>query len=278
VWSSATAELAWSKALAPRAESNQYTQNVIVSIHESLIGAAVRDRLFVLDRASGKVFVEHHLGPGKTPFAQMIQSSSSLLRFTPDGERVLVGLLPSVVVLDWKTGKELAVIEDCSGVCDAFTSPDGKLLALPGYVLQLCDARTLAVTRKFELGGYTSAAAFSPDGKTIALAIDGIVSFLDVTTGDKRASLPAASSVHRIAVHEIAWHGQRIATASEDGYVRIWDAATRELVEELAGHDTTIPGTGARNLHGLAFSQDGALLYVGGAPVGTRAVTAYTVG
>lgn len=83
--------------------------------------------------------------------------------------------------------------------------------------------------------------------------------------------------MHTIAVHEIAWHGERIATACEDGYVRIWNAVTRELIQELSGHDTTIPGTGARNLHGLAFSPDGTLLYVGGAPAGTRAVTAYAV-
>ena len=274
VWSTA-AGLAWSKALAPRAESHEYTQNVQISLHGSLVAAGVRDKLFVLDRESGRVLAEHGLGPGQTPFAKMIQSSSSFVRFTADGERVLVGQLPSVRVLDWKTGREQAVIEDCSSVFDALLSPDRSLIALPGYVLQLCDARTLAVTRRVELEGYATAGAFSPDGKTIAVASSGVVNFFDVASGAKTGTLPGPSSVRSVDVQEIAW-SQHIATASEDGYVRIWNT-THEVIMELPGHDTTIPGTGARNLHGLVFSPDGRTLYVGGAPAGTHAVTAYAI-
>jgi WD40 repeat protein len=66
-----------------------------------------------------------------------------------------------------------------------------------------------------------------------------------------------------------------IATASDDGYVRLWDGTTREKLGELPDHDTTTPGTGARSLSGVAFSPDGKVLFVGSAPAGTHAISAY---
>jgi WD40 repeat protein len=83
-----------------------------------------------------------------------------------------------------------------------------------------------------------------------------------------------------VSVDAIAWSadGALIATASEDGYVRLWDAASHALVGELPGHDTTIPGTGARTLGGLAFAPDGRTLYVSGAPGGTPGIAAHALG
>jgi WD40 repeat protein len=102
------------------------------------------------------------------------------------------------------------------------------------------------------------------------------VTFYDVATGAAGASLPTASTVTEIGVGAIAWsRAGLVATASEDGYVRLWRAETRELVGELPGHDTTTPGTGARSLHGLAFSPNGDVLFVGGGPPGEHVLSAY---
>jgi hypothetical protein len=278
-WRAETGETMWQRALAPRADANEYTQNVKISIHGERIAAAVRDKLYILRLDDGRVLAEHALGPGATPFARMIQSASSFARFAPDGQNVLVGLLPTVRVLDWETGTERAAIKGCTSVHDARPSPDGSIIALPGSALRLCDARTFAVTRTVELPHTASASAFSPDGSRIAIASRGAVAFVDLRTGASDAALPTASAVQEVSVQDLAWSpdGAWIATASEDGYVRLWDAMKRTVVREFAGHDTTIPGTGARSLRGLTFSRDGSSLYVGGAPTGTRAATAYVL-
>jgi WD40 repeat protein len=280
-WSTATSEIAWSKALVERATEHLYTQNVHVAIHGEHVAAAVRDRLFVLELATGRVLAEHALGPGVTPFAKMIGASSSFVRFTPDGTSVLVGQLPLVRVLNWRTGMQRAEIGRCSGTHDALLAPDRASIALPGHALMFCDARTFEVVRTIELEHSACASAFSPDGRRLALADSrGAVALCDVESGAIVPCLPSVSDVREVGVQALAWSpdGERIATASEDGWVRIWHVGTREVLVELPGHDTTIPGTGARSLHGLVFAPDGRELFVGGAPVGTHAVSAYALG
>ena len=275
-WNVSSGKLAWHEELAPRATEHIYAQSVHVSIAGDRIAAAVGDKLVILALADGKILHEHSLGPGKTGFARMIGSSSSFVRFAPDGKHVLVGQLPDVLVLDAETGAARATLHECSGTCDAFVSPDGATIALPGAKLQLVDARSFAVQRTFELDGYATAAAFSPRGDVLAIARGGVVGFHDVKTGAASGALPAASDLREISVNEIAWSStDLIATASEDGYVRLWNGKTHELVGNLAGHDTTTPGTGARGLRGLAFSPDGKVLFVGAGPAGTRALSAY---
>jgi len=275
-WSAASGTLAWSKALAPKATSHEYAQNVHVSIHGNRVLAAVGDRLAILALDTGEVIAEHARGPGETAFARMIGASISFARFAPDGVHVLIGQLPKVRVLHAETGAEVVTLAGCSSTYDAPASPDGSLIALPGAKLKLLDARTFAVTRTIELPGYATASAFSPAGDVIAIASRGIVTFYDVATGAPGAALPPASTVVQMSIGDIAWSSTNLlATACEDGYVRLWNAATRELVGELPGHDTTTPGTGSRSLHGLAFSPNGDVLFVGGAPAGKHAATAY---
>jgi len=223
------------------------------------------------------VLAQHVLGAGKTAFARMIGASSSFARFAPDGKHVLVGQLPTVRVLDWETGEERAAIAGCSSVYDAPAAPDGSIIALPGAKLQFVDPRTFEVVRSVALEGYATASAFSPGGETLALASRGEVRFFGVASGAPVGEpLPAASTVTGISVGALAWSSRGLlATASEDGYVRLWDAATRKLVGELPGHDTTTPGTGSRSLHGVAFSPLGDVLFVGGGPVGARALAVY---
>lgn len=275
-WSAATGKLVWSKTLAPKATSHEYAQKVHVSIHGDRIAAAVGEHLVILALDSGEIVAQHALGPGLTPFARMIGASSSFARFAPDGKHVLVGHPPHVHVIDWQSGETRHTIEDCSATCDAYPSPDGSIIALPGAKLHFLDASSFAVTRTIARDAYATAAAFSPRGDVIAIAAGGVVTCFDVATAAARASLPPASTVAEIAVQAIAWSANDLlATASEDGYVRLWNGTNHELVGELPGHDTTIPGTGARSLNGLEFSPDGGVLFVGGAPAGAHALSAY---
>src|SRR5437763_14460514 len=67
--------------------------------------------------------------------------------------------------------------------------------------------------------------AFSPDGGTLAMALDnGTVKLWDVPSGEVRLTLEA----HKGAVWAVAFSpdGQTLATASSDSTIRLWDPAT----------------------------------------------------
>jgi WD40 repeat protein len=101
-----------------------------------------------------------------------------------------------------------------------------------------------------------TAAAFSPDGRWLAIAPQGAgtIELWNPRTVERLRVLDAAGAVvHRIV---FAPDGRRVAasleSSAEDGSVRVWGVADGEAEAVLAGHE--------RGAVGLAFNTDGARL------------------
>jgi WD40 repeat protein len=153
-----------------------------------------RGRMSLSSTVSGKPILSFKTGlPGLDP----------TLAFSPDGKRIAVSNLdledpPPVVVFETATGKRTTSIAPaCTrfSVVRAAFSSDGKLLATwevgegnareAGSVLQLWDADSGKEQRRIQIKrGAVSCAAFSPDGKQIAVVEDeAIVAIYETTTG-----------------------------------------------------------------------------------------------
>jgi WD40 repeat protein len=108
---------------------------------------------------------------------------------------------------------------------------------------------------------YIAAAAFSPDGKLLALGRGGEGDFgkvflIDPATGKQVRELAPG---HQYGITDLVFHpdGKHLATTGRDTVIRIWNTADGKMVKELGK-----PRGGQFKdwIHALAFSADGRWL------------------
>jgi WD40 repeat protein/class 3 adenylate cyclase len=219
--------------------------------------------VLVWDVASGQLLetLAGHNGRVKTP------------AFGPDGKTLYtVSLDGSVIVWDLSGERRLgrpftagAGIAQPGDVGSSFAlSPDGHLLAAnqaDGSVV-IHDGKSLDVVKTIVAvsSGSANDVAFSPDGRTLAVAGDGgEVSLWDAETwtrhGTPLAGIPAASGGGPNRALSVAFspNGRTVVAGALDGKVYLWDAQT--------GGPLAAPiQTGGESVLDVAFSPDGSKL------------------
>jgi WD40 repeat protein len=180
-----------------------------------------------------------------------------------------------VIVRDRASGKELNRWQLKGWAYALAVSPDAKQVAVSERVPLVFDSGRKAgvnlwdratgkpirdLSAEFK-GMYLSAAAWSADGKVLALAKggetdSGIVFLVDPATGKKTRTLTPG---HLSGATDLAFHpdGKHLASCGRDTVVRIWSVADGKLVATLGK-----PRGGQFKdwLHALSFSADGKLL------------------
>jgi WD40 repeat protein len=189
---------------------------------------------------------------------------ASDVAFSPDGTMLAAACDDSESVRLWepRTGRALATFDIGADATSVAFSPDGRLLAVGSWsdTVDLWEVASGTVAGALE--GHESAVkdvAFSPDGRLLATAcLDGKTRIWDVAGGTGRTVLaitvlanPGLTG-HDKGVTAVAFapDGGLLATASEDGTVRIWDTGGWAVRLTLAhpGHE----------LSEVAFSPDGS--------------------
>jgi WD40 repeat protein len=209
----------------------------------------------VCDAADGKeiqVLIGH---------AQAIVS----LAYSPDGKYLASGNQHEPIMLwNTKTGKVAKKLEHQHAGLQLRFSADSMMLA---SAVTTGSAKIWNVETGAELGestgyrGWVNCLAFTPDGKTLALAgaDSQVIHLWDVAGGRPHP----ASNGHRGQIQTIAYSpdGKLLASASadwrdDDRAILIWNTATGNLVHRLMGHTDKV--------YSLQFSPDGSRLISGG--------------
>ena len=177
------------------------------------------------------------------------------LAFNTDGKILASGDDGGTVKL-WSlaTGKEVRTHRGAQAgtrIRQVAFSPDGKLLAIGGdsAFVELCEAKSGDV--RHQIQGNVTSLAFSPDSKMLATARQKIALY-DVTSGQEDGGL--GSEGRDITALAFSADGRRIAAASDDGTVRVTDAASG--AEELVIIDSARfqePGDSRRTVRGYVL-------------------------
>jgi WD40 repeat protein/serine/threonine protein kinase len=162
----------------------------------------------------------------------------SSVAFSPDGKIAATGSYDRTARLwDTSTGHELATLRGHAKpiTCLAF-SPDGQTLATGSAdgTVKLWRVSTGQEVDTFKgHAGHVTSVAISPDGKRLATGSEALVRLWDTATRQELVALKG----HPNSVYSVAFSpdGQTLGSASFDGTIRLWRAATPEEVASWAG-------------------------------------------
>jgi WD40 repeat protein len=174
------------------------------------------------------------------------------LAISPDGLRLAVARGHDVVIYDPRYGVRLRSLSADGGTAHATIvdslafSPDGTTLATGSFrEVVLWDAATGELKRR--LTGFADrvlALAISWDGRLLATGggvptADGELRVYNLHTGRLALDLPTA---HADTIFGVCFQplGERLATASADRQVRIWDLASGKALKTLEGHSNYV--------------------------------------
>jgi WD40 repeat protein len=199
------------------------------------------------------------------------------LALSPDGKALISGDdAGQVIVWDPSAAKELRRWSVKGWVYALALSPDARQVLISERIPLVFDpGRRAAVKLRDSATGkvqqdlsatfkeYVSTAAFSPDGKVLALGRGGEaegptgkVSLVEPATGKKLRELAPA---HECGVTDVLFHpdGKHLASSGRDTLVRLWQVADGKLVKELG---KARGGQFKDWIHAIAISADGRWL------------------
>jgi WD40 repeat protein len=131
----------------------------------------------------------------------------------------------------------------------AFT-PDNAMLVIKGSTeVQIFNLKTMKEEKFLQASQNLTAAALSPDGRTLAWALeDFTIQLVQVSDGKILNSMPGHANL--ITKLLFSPDGDKLFSASADGHVRIWDTQGEPLEDLVVGPE----------VEGLGISPDGTQL------------------
>ncbi|HEX4461242.1 MAG TPA: hypothetical protein VIA18_24850, partial [Polyangia bacterium] len=181
------------------------------------------------------------------------------LAFLPDGKRLITASDDQVVrVWDTNTGENVTLRGHASAITTLTVAPDGRHFATGSADKTVRLWSVPRVTRAVKVpDSELYSVVFSPDGKRIvAGGVGGLVTLCDVETLDCRPLVGHRDDVMGLVFSS---DGSKLATASDDETVRVWDVNGADPSSHTKGD-----GTASRVFvadaasDAIAFSPDGA--------------------
>jgi WD40 repeat protein len=148
----------------------------------------------------------------------------------PDGRETVVALENRLIRYSMDSGAVVKTLDGAGGIVRAATwTPNGTRLLVSVFydpAATLLDADDGHVRSRFAVEREAAAVAVSADGRTAAVASEtGPVTLFDVATAEALRTLAGP----RGPVRALAFSGERLLAAGDDGILRAWETGSGEL-------------------------------------------------
>ena len=194
--------------------------------------------------------------------ARLGKGGINLMRFSPDGTRLVVGTDVGVWVYDVPDGNETALFTGHNGQVNALAfSQDGQTFASGGFVnpvIQVWDVETKSKRSTVPLTREPySLPALTFYGRTL-ISTNGHreISYWHIDTGQKLSESRLDNAINTVTFSQ---DGSTLAIGNRNGGIQLWDTTTSSQQADLEGHG----GGRDSEILALAFSPDGKILASG---------------
>jgi WD40 repeat protein/S1-C subfamily serine protease len=169
--------------------------------------------------------------------------------FSPDGKTLAAGTDNGHTELwDVATGKSIRYLSGHGDwrVYSVAFAPDGRTIASGAgdYTVKLWDVGAGTLVRTLTgHNGCVKSVAFSPDGRLLTSGGSGRSIVWDTGTASSLLTLTGGVfNGHKGDVLSVAFSpdGKTLASGSQDTTIKLWEAATGELLRTLSGHTSTV--------------------------------------
>ena len=175
--------------------------------------------------------VLHSLSPRPTPYTHS-------LKFSPDGSMLAgIGQNPDIYLWDTSDWTSLAILPGRDHKHQPRSvdfSPDSRLLATTRSgdpLVRLWDTSSWTLVDSIAQERSAHSVLCSPDGRTLATAVQDYVYLWDIASGD-----PLATFSKRVAERSLQFSPDGKTLFALGGGIAIWDVADRTEITTLEGH------------------------------------------
>ena len=174
--------------------------------------------------------------------------------FSADAARLIVTWDDGTLeIRDGRTAQHLHEAHAHDGSISALAqNADGHVIVTGGNdrMLRVWDATTLkAIATLPSVNGTVVAAAFSPDGRSLAIAESRQIELWDTRSWQRGEPLGRTQSWFDAS---FSHNGDRLVSAGDDGTLRVWDARATPVVESQQLADGTAAALAVQRMTGVA--------------------------
>jgi WD40 repeat protein len=191
------------------------------------------------------------------PLGGFVKAKLKDVHFSPDGKKIVSARGDGVVVFwDSESGRKVDELNAAEPIHSLAFSPDGKNLAIThdNGLVTLWDSKTHKKTWEVYIKGgqEVTVCCFSPNGKKLVAGAKKIMMW------DLKSKEGMAMDGHFQPITAISFSpdGKRIASASQDKTIKIWQSANGFLKKIIHGH--------SKKVNTVDFHPDGKRLLTGG--------------